>query len=439
MKNSTDLDFGSLDTKHVDVFRQLLNQETLIRMTLVKNVHALMKDMVSLQQSLVSSESEISSLKETTTREISELKKESPSVRNTTAKGKQVFEQNTSGILADIKTEVRYLSITLLDLHKHSLEIDKNIPELIDNRYKLISGRLNDSLEAYNTELRSANDKLSLALTDLQKNQQTMTDSLSDHMNNTMEDLQSELKQTQFEQLKLSSSLSSLEVLRLNFTNRQCGVSTKVAFTAGITSQDTSWSGSTLVFPKIIFNTGGGYNPTTGMFTAPVDGHYVFFVCVQSYNTNEIWVDIVLNGESQVRTMAHDKHDKDYFETGVNLVVLRLIRETRCGSNVVEAQDTIPTLYLSQPSLDSFFPFLRPTMSSAENNAAALWVTWDPMSITREAIKGVFQGFERHYCIPRLLTSCQMSLTECMSNGEACPRDCLSYKVVEYMLTRGYP
>ncbi|XP_062598742.1 uncharacterized protein LOC134260170 [Saccostrea cucullata] len=81
IKNSTDLDFGSLDTKHVDVLRQLLNQETLIRMTLVKNVHALMKDMVSLQQSLVSSESEMSSLKDTTTREITELKKEVRSLK----------------------------------------------------------------------------------------------------------------------------------------------------------------------------------------------------------------------------------------------------------------------------------------------------------------------------------------------------------------------
>ncbi|XP_062601928.1 uncharacterized protein LOC134263568 [Saccostrea cucullata] len=328
-------------------------------MTLVKNVHALMKDMVSLQQSLVSSESEMSSLKETTKREIAELKKEVRSLKlennrlnnkvticnenieslkeNLTAvdasrrvfetqllKEKQMFEQNTSGILADIKTEVRYLSITLLDLHKHSLEIDKNIPELIDNRYDLISGRLNDSLEAYNTELRSANDKLSLALTDLQKSQQTMTDSLSDHINNTMEGLKSELKLTQYEQLKLSSAVSSLEVFRLNFTNRQCGVSTKVAFTAGITSSDSSWSGSTLVFPKIIFNRGGGYNPTTGMFTAPVDGHYVFFVSVQSYNTKDIRVDIVLNGESKVRTMADDDYDKDYYETGVNLVVLML-------------------------------------------------------------------------------------------------------------------
>ncbi|XP_062575100.1 uncharacterized protein LOC134237033 [Saccostrea cucullata] len=359
IKNSTDLDFGSLDTKHVDVLRQLLNQETLIRMTLVKNVHALMKDMVSLQQSLVSSESEMSSLKDTTTREITELKKEVRSLKleknrlsskvtrynenieslkeNLTVvdasrrvfetqllQEKEMFEQNTSGILADIKTEVRYLSITLLDLHKHSLEIEKNIPELIDNRYELISGRLNNSLEAYNTELRSANDKLSLALTDLQKSQQTMTDSLSDHMNNTMEDLQSELKQTQYEQLKLSSSVSSLEVFRLNLTNRQCGVFIKVAFTAGITSSDSSWSGSTLIFPKIIFNTGGGYNPTTGMFTGPVDGHYVFFVSVQSYSTKEIRVDIVWNGDSQVRTFANDNGDNDYYETGVNLVVLRL-------------------------------------------------------------------------------------------------------------------
>lgn len=34
------------------VLRQLLNQETLIRMSVEKNVHVLMKDMVSLKDSL---------------------------------------------------------------------------------------------------------------------------------------------------------------------------------------------------------------------------------------------------------------------------------------------------------------------------------------------------------------------------------------------------
>ncbi|XP_062573354.1 collagen alpha-2(VIII) chain-like, partial [Saccostrea cucullata] len=176
---------------------------------------------------------------------------------------------------------------------------------------------------------------------------------LSDHMNNTIEGLQSELKQTQFEQLKLSSSVSSLEVFRLNFTNKRCGVSTKVAFTAGITSSHSSWSGSTLVFPKIIFDTGGGYNPTTGMFTAPVEGHYVFFVSVQSYGTNDIRVDIVLNGESKVRTMAYGSGGNEYHEAGVNLAVLRLNQGDKVWVKRYTL-DTIPTLYLLQPSLDSF-------------------------------------------------------------------------------------
>lgn len=53
-----------------DVFRQLLNQETLVRMTLVKNVHSLRKDMVEMKESksnskkrLNDAEKEISSLK----------------------------------------------------------------------------------------------------------------------------------------------------------------------------------------------------------------------------------------------------------------------------------------------------------------------------------------------------------------------------------------
>lgn len=213
MHNSTDIDFSTLDTKSVDVFRQLLNQETLIRMTLVKNVHVLMKDMVSLQQSLVSAESEISSLKDTTGREITELKKELQSLKfqNNKLNGeitkcnenifslkenitemdenhrvfekqlsdeKRKFERNTSGVLADLKIEVRYLSTTLLDLNKHTLQIDKNIPELVENKYMMISERVNDSMAMYSREMRSTGRKLTTALSDLERVQQSMAKSL---------------------------------------------------------------------------------------------------------------------------------------------------------------------------------------------------------------------------------------------------------------------
>lgn len=62
--------------KTVDVFRQLLNQETIIRMTLVQNVHVLMKDMLIMQEKLAKAENKISDIKTSTNHEIKELQKE---------------------------------------------------------------------------------------------------------------------------------------------------------------------------------------------------------------------------------------------------------------------------------------------------------------------------------------------------------------------------
>lgn len=60
----------------MDVFRQLLNQETIIRMTLVQNVHVLMKDMLIMQEKLAKAENKISDIKISTNNEIIELQKE---------------------------------------------------------------------------------------------------------------------------------------------------------------------------------------------------------------------------------------------------------------------------------------------------------------------------------------------------------------------------
>ena len=96
-------------------------------------------------------------------------------------------------------------------------------------------------------------------------------------------------------------------------------MSTRIGFTAGVTSSSSSWSSGTLVFPKVITNVGNGYNPSDGVFTAPRAGVYVFFVNVQGYSNNDVYVDIVLNGANKVRTMAQTNYD-----AGPNLAVLSL-------------------------------------------------------------------------------------------------------------------
>ena len=100
-------------------------------------------------------------------------------------------------------------------------------------------------------------------------------------------------------------------------------MSTRIGFTAGVTSSSSTWSSGTLVFPKVITNVGSGYNPSDGVFTAPRAGVYVFFVNVQGYHNKIIYVDIVLNGATKVRTMVN-QGSQEVNDAGPNLAVLSL-------------------------------------------------------------------------------------------------------------------
>ena len=142
-QNSTSVNINEISAKNVDVFRQLLNQETLIRMSLVKNVHTLMKDMVTLQQNLAEAENKISSIQSSTDREISELNKEVErlKIENDALKNSSnVHEneimrlkeniENVTHNLADVKVEVRYLSITVFGIDTQIKEIDDGVEKL---------------------------------------------------------------------------------------------------------------------------------------------------------------------------------------------------------------------------------------------------------------------------------------------------------------------
>ena len=95
----------------------------------------------------------------------------------------------------------------------------------------------------------------------------------------------------------------------------------KVAFTAGVSSASTTWNSGALIFSKAILNVGNGFNPSTGVFTSPVAGTYVFYVSALEYSKQYLQVDIVLNSVSKVKLVGDNEAA---YQTGTNMVVLNL-------------------------------------------------------------------------------------------------------------------
>ena len=174
-QNSTHPNLNEISSKNVDVFRQLLNQETIIRMNLVKNVHILMNDMLTLKEKLADSEDKISGITTATVQEISDLKKqiELLKVENADLKNKSNADKteimllkeklvNVSNTLTDIKVEVRYLSITVFGMNDDFKEINERFQEL------------ENSTKEIETELRVNVKRNAATLSELEKRHLTL-------------------------------------------------------------------------------------------------------------------------------------------------------------------------------------------------------------------------------------------------------------------------
>ncbi|WAR31329.1 C1QL4-like protein [Mya arenaria] len=109
-----------------------------------------------------------------------------------------------------------------------------------------------------------------------------------------------------------------------------------VAFFATISSSfTTSSSYQTLVFDKVLTDVGGGYKPGTGVFTAPVNGLYVFSASVMvDLSTSASSAHISINKKSS-RVVYLFVNDSDgNYETGVGTVILSL----QVGDTIIHIQ-----------------------------------------------------------------------------------------------------
>ena len=185
-KTSTTLENKEHAWNDVDFLRQMINQETVIRLALVKNVQTLVGDVIQMKKSITTSELTISALQRTVenlNRRVDSLEQENKQLKNSSVvlqdgvlnletrlndmnnnvsslnenledsrkendEKRQQILNKTNVVLDDIKMEVRYLSVTLFDFKDRTETSEK----IRDSKRKTIESRCNSSIELLQTE-----------------------------------------------------------------------------------------------------------------------------------------------------------------------------------------------------------------------------------------------------------------------------------------------
>uniref|UniRef100_A0A8C7YKL4 C1q domain-containing protein n=1 Tax=Oryzias sinensis TaxID=183150 RepID=A0A8C7YKL4_9TELE len=164
---------------------------------------------------------------------------------------------------------------------------------------------------------------------------------------------------------KMADKITLLET-RVQNTDREVlelrsliGGTPRVAFSAGLSDSGSGDIGpfttsTTLKYKRILSNYGGCYNPSTGVFTATVNGVYFFrFTMFNNLSPTPSSV-VVLKKNDQQLTCVWDTSGTDSHDTGSNAVVILL----RVGDNVyVELQEN-RVVYDNVPNYNTFSGFL---------------------------------------------------------------------------------
>ncbi|XP_052711661.1 uncharacterized protein LOC128185980 [Crassostrea angulata] len=259
---------------------------------------------------------------------------------------------------------------------KRQAENDRSTIQSLQNRVffleaelKNVSQRLNDAVKALDDlKRKDISTTQQLFNQSVEIKQQSAKDSYTIHLlqNETqrlvrnLDDLKVQVRYTSLsllDVLSMTEELNGSLIQRLeerisDVHDHITNVSKRIGFTSSVSSSNNNWNSGTLVFPEVITNVGNGYNPSTGLFTAPTSGEYVFFVNVQGYGTQTIYVDIVLNGVSQIRTLACGGTYQAN-NPGPNLALLTLQKEDRVWVKHHHGQG-----YFSDGNITTFSGFL---------------------------------------------------------------------------------
>ncbi|XP_005751848.1 restin homolog [Pundamilia nyererei] len=298
--NSTEHQIHELQTETSEIMNQLRDGEK--RLEQLKAEHTAQTDSVKqLQLKLNSTEHQIHELQTETSDQSSKLTKLQTNVSaSASLQGDLNTEMFTRLRSGDKQLEQLLSEHTAVDVRLRSSEtqleqLDTRAAgrdiELLATKLRLnVTERQVDELTTQNTvraaELESVSDRLTAA--------QRRADELQVRLN------------------QLSASSEEAGELR-------------VAFSAGLTDSGSVGpfdKETTLIFSKIITNVGEAYNPTAGVFTAPVSGLYVFSFTAADYLKGYMGLYLYKNDKPIVFSL--DLNDHGGYASTSNAVCLQL-------------------------------------------------------------------------------------------------------------------
>ncbi|XP_061195164.1 uncharacterized protein LOC133203388 [Saccostrea echinata] len=137
------------------------------------------------------------------------------------------------------------------------------------------------------------------------KNMSSLVESVR-HLNRSMElDLNIDRKTNDSRSREITTN-TVLSRMQTKIQHLETDVNTRISFTAGRTATKQDWTvGERIVFTAVIDSQGGGYNASTGIFTVPKNGTYLFFCNILTYANHNFNADIVVNGHTKERIQVH--------------------------------------------------------------------------------------------------------------------------------------